>query len=164
MAPTSTSPSSSDMQNALTEFRACMYPLFATVEARVHHHYEPGIIVAVDVSRKDFPDTAYTIAPAKDGGDDFIDVDVSISRSPGRVGEGGECICSSRSTSSTDYAHIKIARLRALLRELRGVQGAQDTRSSPLFPGCQALGGSCQERVGQPDHQRMSTFQDQAAC
>ena len=54
-----------------------LYPLFATVEARVHHHYEPGIIVAVDVSRKDFPDTAYTIAPAKDGGDDFIDVDVS---------------------------------------------------------------------------------------
>jgi len=53
-----------------------LFPLFASVEARIGHRYEPAVIIAVDVSRTDFDDTSYTVAAEQDEGLQPIDLPV----------------------------------------------------------------------------------------
>ena len=53
-----------------------LFPLFAAVDARIERKYEPGLIIAVDVSRTDFDDTSYTVAAAFDEGALPIDLPV----------------------------------------------------------------------------------------
>ena len=81
-------------------------PVFSLVTARLGRAYEPGLVVAVDVTRTDFPDTAYTVAtdPAATSGE-LIDVQVKFVRF-GSVSKGGipSAIAATVSSISTSSA------------------------------------------------------------
>jgi hypothetical protein len=87
-----------------------LFPVYARVEAKFTRKYVPGIVVAVDISRTDFEDTAYTVAADYDEGVEPLDALVKNVRFP-QVARGARTAAalepltpSSASTSTSTLA------------------------------------------------------------